>query len=185
VLGVNSVTIVVAGLADVNALSTDGSATPDRTCALLEDGTVECLAGYDTNTYPPAPVTLAGLRDVTLLALGDVDDCAVLSVGIIKCWEDNNITKTALVTITGLYAFLVDVYNRPTVTPTAAMIASTRRAARVRSPSKQERRRGSDGSRLQALSRDALRASGTAVDLMSRRLGTAMRHSRSRRGPSE
>ncbi len=43
-----------------------------------------------------------GLSLVTFVALGDVDDCAVLSVGIIKCWEGNNITKTAPVVIAGL-----------------------------------------------------------------------------------
>ncbi|MGO9873596.1 MAG: RCC1 domain-containing protein [Acidimicrobiia bacterium] len=101
--GANSVTpVVVTGLTDVKALSTDGSGTTDRTCALLEDGTVKCLAGYDTNTYKPSLVNLAGLSGVTFVALGDIDDCAVLSVGIIKCWEDNNVTKTAPVTVTGL-----------------------------------------------------------------------------------
>ena len=103
--GANSASpVIVKGFTDVTRLVTDGSSTADQTCALLGNGTVVCTVGYPTATHKPAPMHVSGLSGVTAVSIGDVASCAVLAVGTVKCWQeqDDKTKTTKPVTITGL-----------------------------------------------------------------------------------
>ncbi len=98
---VSTTPVAVPGLSGVTALA----AGLDYTCALLSGGTVECWGdnslgslGDGTTTGPETcsgnpcsttPVVVQGLSDVTALAAGGGQTCALLSGGTVACWGYN------------------------------------------------------------------------------------------------
>jgi alpha-tubulin suppressor-like RCC1 family protein len=92
--------VVVAGLTGVTAIYAGGKntySTEGHACAILGDATVKCWGsnskgqlGDGTTTDSSSPVTVAGLSNVTSLALGDSHTCATLSDGTARCWGNNS-----------------------------------------------------------------------------------------------
>lgn len=71
------------------------SAGTYHTCALMENGTVRCWGwnragelGDGTTQTSYAPVTVAGLHDVTALAAGTWGTCALRQGGTVACWGE-------------------------------------------------------------------------------------------------
>ena len=79
-----------------------------HTCALASDGTVKCwgdnLSGQigDGTTIPAywAPIAIAGLTNVTQIALGGGHTCALLSDRTVKCWGGNQTSELGYTTTT-------------------------------------------------------------------------------------
>src|SRR5690606_23810193 len=79
----------VPGLTGVAAVA----AGADRSCALLESGSVQCW-GVDADGFhgsPPSaqPVPVAALSDITDVAVGDGHACAAARSGAITCWGNS------------------------------------------------------------------------------------------------
>ena len=87
------VPVVVAGLADVTAIS----AGYLHTCALLRSGAVQCWGdngnsqmGNGTTTGRRSPLmSVTGLTGVTAISAGGGHTCALLNGGAIQCWGNN------------------------------------------------------------------------------------------------
>jgi len=69
------------------------SAGGEHTCALLEDGTVECWGdnesgqlGNGTTTSIATPVAVSGLATAISISAGLEHSCALLAVGTVECW---------------------------------------------------------------------------------------------------
>ena len=79
-----------------------------HTCALASDGTVKCwgnnLSGQigDGTATPAywAPIAIAGLTNVTQIALGGGHTCALLSDRTVKCWGGNQTGELGYTTTT-------------------------------------------------------------------------------------
>jgi hypothetical protein len=91
----NSTFTTVAGLSGpaVSVAVSAASGTPtdsssNAACALLADGSIQCLgAGYGNGT---TPVTITGLRAAAKqVVVGDSHACALLSDGTVQCWGSN------------------------------------------------------------------------------------------------
>ncbi len=83
----------VAGLSDVIALSAGNY----HTCALRQDGTVQCW-GYNWDGQlgtgmvggdQPSPQPVSGLTDVVAIRAGDNHTCALQQSGSMQCWGSN------------------------------------------------------------------------------------------------
>lgn len=68
----------------------------DTSCALLDDGTVQCWgandngeAGVGDSAVVPVPTPVPGLTNVTSISMGASFACAVAS-GAVKCWGSND-----------------------------------------------------------------------------------------------
>ncbi|HVZ50565.1 MAG TPA: Ig-like domain repeat protein [Pseudolabrys sp.] len=68
-----------------------------HTCAVLNDGTVQCWGynyygqlGNNTTTNSGLPVAVSGLSGAVSVAGGSAHTCALLSTGAAKCWGFNN-----------------------------------------------------------------------------------------------
>ncbi|MCZ7530404.1 MAG: hypothetical protein M5U31_08680 [Acidimicrobiia bacterium] len=77
--------VPVPGITNATAISVAKFISYDRSCALLEDGTVTCWKRYDN--VLPEPVE--GITDATALALGASHSCALLEDGTVSCWGTN------------------------------------------------------------------------------------------------
>ena len=96
----------VLDLTNVKAISAGGT----HTCALLEDGGVECWGknyykqlGVDTledsATSTATPQQVGDLADVKAISAGGTHTCALL-VGIVKCWGRNDKFQLGVDTVT-------------------------------------------------------------------------------------
>ena len=93
-----TIPVLVSGISTATAVSI-GSI---HACALLADTTVKCWGrgehgrlgdGATTNRSEPVTVYTSGttpLTGVSALALGYQSSCALLAVGTVSCWGDNN-----------------------------------------------------------------------------------------------
>jgi len=84
-----------AGMLGAVGVSVNG----DHSCALINDGTVECWGsnsdgqlGSGTSgagSVSSVPTAVSGLENVIGISAGTSHTCAVLSNGTVKCWGDN------------------------------------------------------------------------------------------------
>ncbi len=82
----------------VNGQVTGVAAGGDHTCALLDDGSVDCWGsgaqgalGTGQNTDQPSPQRVTGLSGrATDLAAGSVDSCTVNENASLQCWGSNS-----------------------------------------------------------------------------------------------
>jgi alpha-tubulin suppressor-like RCC1 family protein len=86
--------LTVSNLTGATAIAS--SASSEHNCALLGDGTVSCWGkgtsgqlGQGMNVGSHVPVPVAGLSQVTALAVGGAHTCALISGGTVKCWGSN------------------------------------------------------------------------------------------------
>jgi hypothetical protein len=83
--------VPVSGLTNVAAVSGGGY----HTCALLQNGTVQCWGENDrgqlgnTLGFSNVPVTVAGISSAVAISTGFLHSCAVLSDGSTRCWGHN------------------------------------------------------------------------------------------------
>jgi len=82
---------------DLTSLSLGG----DTTCGLRRDGAIACWGALSIAAAPsipgrsapsktaPKPKPVAGVKDVTAVALGGDHSCALLQDGSVTCWGDN------------------------------------------------------------------------------------------------
>src|SRR5437667_75328 len=87
--GVSTLPVVVAGLANVRAVSGGYR----HTCALLRDGTVQCWGrnvegqlGDGTTTSSSTPVGVGDITDAVAVGSGVLHTCALLLNSTVKCW---------------------------------------------------------------------------------------------------
>jgi alpha-tubulin suppressor-like RCC1 family protein len=73
------------------------SAGQFHTCAVLDDGTVQCWGRNDFGqlgdgslTHRLSPVPVANLGTATSIAAGSFHTCAILSFGAVRCWGFND-----------------------------------------------------------------------------------------------
>jgi alpha-tubulin suppressor-like RCC1 family protein len=113
----SSTPLNVSGLTHVSAIA----AGYDHACALLSDGTVECWGdalggelGDGTSQGPEKcmgapcssrPVPVSGLSGVTAIAASRGSTCALLSVGTVVCWGDNQLGELGDGTASPPYGF--------------------------------------------------------------------------------
>ncbi len=74
------------------------SAGRQHSCALLEDGTVQCWgsnndgeAGFGDEEWRSSPAPVIGVADATQIALGGVHSCALITGGTVTCWGNNEL----------------------------------------------------------------------------------------------
>lgn len=79
----------VAGISNATQIS----AGQAHICALLGDGTIECLGqnssgqlGSSDPNYSAVPVQVGGITDATFVSAGSHQTCAVLAGGEVECW---------------------------------------------------------------------------------------------------
>lgn len=77
--------VPVSGIANAKALDAGGQGT----CAVLENGTVECWGDVGLSGAMPAPVEVGGIDNAVQVSAGWSQACALLSDGHIKCWGVN------------------------------------------------------------------------------------------------
>src|SRR5205809_4781134 len=87
--GVSTTPVLVAGLANVRAVSGGYR----HTCALLRDGTVQCWGrnvegqlGDGTTTSSSTPVGVGDITDAVAVGSGVLHTCALLLNSTVKCW---------------------------------------------------------------------------------------------------
>ncbi len=83
---------------DLNGSAIAISATRENTCAVLDDGTVQCwgahehgMLGTEVLMYQNTPVEVEGISDAVDVASGIEHVCALLSSGQVKCWGNNSL----------------------------------------------------------------------------------------------
>ena len=91
----SSLPVAVSGITDATVISAGGFTT----CAVLLTRDVDCWGltpdylanmGPGTTTYNSTPVPVNGIADVTAIAAGEEDDCALLSTAGVDCWGYNS-----------------------------------------------------------------------------------------------
>lgn len=83
-----SVAVDVIGL---NSGVTAIAAGDSHTCALMDNGTVECWGaeetlGGETSSSSTVPISIPGLQDVAAISAGNGYTCALTHTGSVKCW---------------------------------------------------------------------------------------------------
>lgn len=86
--------VAVSGLGNAVAVS----AGLDNTCALANNGTVECWGannsdqlGSTTPSQSATPLVIAGISNAIAISVGQYDACAVLAGGTAKCWGSGHL----------------------------------------------------------------------------------------------
>lgn len=99
-VAINSpVPVDVPGFTNVTAIVGDGGGVPNRICALTAQKTVKCTSHADLLTA----VDVAGLTDITAIAIGFGSTCGVTTQGTVKCVGRNSGGQTpAPVDVIGL-----------------------------------------------------------------------------------
>ena len=88
----SSTPVPVSGLATAVAISGGFY----HTCALLQDGTVQCWGDNDsgqignTLAYSSVPMTVAGISNAVGVSAGAYHTCALLADGTARCWGRNS-----------------------------------------------------------------------------------------------
>lgn len=75
------VPVDVPGFTNVTAIVSDGGGVPNRICALTAQKTVKCTSHADLLTA----VDVAGLTDITAIAIGFGSTCGLTTQGTVKC----------------------------------------------------------------------------------------------------
>jgi hypothetical protein len=88
----SSTPVPVSGMTNAAAVSGGGW----HTCALLQDGRVQCWGENDhgqigsTLPFSNVPVTVAGITNAVAISTGVYHSCAVLADGTTRCWGTND-----------------------------------------------------------------------------------------------
>ncbi len=88
----SSTPVPVSGMTNAAAVSGGGW----HTCALLQNGTVQCWGENDhgqignTLSHSNVPVTVAGISNAVAISAGVNHSCAVLADGTTRCWGQND-----------------------------------------------------------------------------------------------
>ena len=87
------------GTCHLDALSVAVAPNGDHYCVVLADHTVRCWgrngsgqlgSGAASSGWVSQPITVAGLQNVTALAIGNQFSCALLADATVRCWGANN-----------------------------------------------------------------------------------------------